>query len=107
MSRLRSLALVGVALALGACGGTADLTCDEVQYYQTAVLTDRVVAPDDLDQLDPNREMPMPEASPRPPREPGHPLPQQLPRINRSNSKLLTSTIWSTAAITRIKTVLA
>ena len=81
MSRLRSLALVGVALALGACGGTADLTCDEVQYYQTAVLTDRVVAPDDLDQLDPNREMPMPEASPRPPREPGQPCFDRPPEV--------------------------
>jgi hypothetical protein len=58
---------------LGACGGSADLTCDEVQYYQTSELGKRVEAPEGLDPLDPRMEMPVPEASPRPPREPGSP----------------------------------
>ena len=77
----RLIALVLLAAALGACGASNDLTCDEVQYYQTAELTKRVEAPDDLDQLDPNREMPMPEAAPRPPREQGSPCFDRPPRI--------------------------
>jgi len=81
MKAMRLAALLTVAAISGACGGTSDLTCDEVQFYQEAELTDRVVAPDDLDQLDPNREMPMPEAAPRPPREPGQPCFDRPPEV--------------------------
>ncbi len=50
--------------ALNACGGK-DLTCDEVQYYQLSEESKRVQAPEGLDDLDPLRETPLPEASPR------------------------------------------
>jgi hypothetical protein len=65
------LALLGLLLAtLSACGGM-DLTCDEVQYYQLSEERKRVVAPEGLDDLDPLRELTLPEASPREPRPPG------------------------------------
>ena len=78
---IRLIALVALAAVLGACGANPDVTCDEVQYYQTAELTERVEAPEGLDQLDPNREMPLPEAAPRPPREQGLPCFDRPPRI--------------------------
>lgn len=62
-------AFAGVA----GCGGPAELTCDEAETYQLAVDGKRVVVPDDLDSLEPLREMPLPEASPQPPRPPDSP----------------------------------
>ena len=84
MTTLRSVVLLLAAL-LGACGG-AEITCDNVQQYQLAEETPRVEAPDGLDQLDPNREMPLPEASPRPPREPGMPCVDRPPEIEIGGS---------------------
>lgn len=66
-------------LATG-CGGTIDLTCDEPMLYQQAVQTPKVVAPDDLSQLDSRAEMPIPSAAPAPPREPGQPCLDIPPR---------------------------
>jgi uncharacterized lipoprotein len=66
------LALFGLLLAtLSACSGSKNLTCDEVQYYQLSEEHKRVEAPEGLDELDPLREMTLPEASPREPRPPG------------------------------------
>ena len=76
------LGLVVLALGLGACGGTPDLTCDDVQYYQTAEIGKRVESPEGLDSLEEVNEMPLPEASPRPPREPGSPCFDRPPGIN-------------------------
>lgn len=45
--------------------------CDEPAFYESAEGGERIVAPDDLDDLASNREMGIPEASPRAPREPG------------------------------------
>ena len=78
--RTMRFVVVMLAASLGACGGM-DITCDDVQHYQRAQLTPRVEAPEGLDQLDPNREMPLPEASPRPPREPGSPCVDRPPEI--------------------------
>jgi uncharacterized lipoprotein len=72
--------VVLLAASLGACGGT-EVACDKVQVYQRAELTPKVEAPEGMDQLDPNREMPMPQASPRPPREPGSPCVDRPPEI--------------------------
>ncbi len=69
------------ALVISGCGGTMDLTCDEVQYYQQAKITKRVEAPEGLDELDPLREMPLPEASPREPRPEGAPCFDRPPQI--------------------------
>ena len=71
MARILYLSLLLVALLLSACGGEVNLTCDEVQTYQQAVAGKRIEVPDGLDSLDPLRELPLPEASPRPPRPAG------------------------------------
>ena len=81
MTRFIRVVIVAFAAMLSACGGSKDLTCDEVQYYQTAELTERVTAPEGLDQLDQGNEMAMPKASPRPPREPGQPCFDRPPEI--------------------------
>lgn len=73
--------LLVMALLLAGCGGTVDMTCDEVQYYQMSKLGKRVEAPEGLDDLDPVREMPLPEASPREPRPEGSPCFDRPPQI--------------------------
>ena len=56
-------------MSMTACLSTPN--CDEPAFYEAAEGGERIVAPDDLDDLASNREMGIPEASPRPPREPG------------------------------------
>mgnify|MGYP001812566444 CR=1 FL=1 len=68
-------------IGLAACGGTQDLTCDEEQAYQLAQEAPYVRSPDDLDELDEFRRLPLPEASPRPPREKGSPCLDLPPSI--------------------------
>lgn len=63
--------MIALLTGLSACGGAVDVTCDDVRTYQTAVPGKRVKSPDDLDDLDLLREMPLPEASPQPPRPAG------------------------------------
>ena len=69
LARLIFLVLLS---GLAACGGSKDLTCDE-SPYKSAVRAPRVQAPADLDNLEPLREMPLPEASPQKPRPEGSP----------------------------------
>ena len=57
------------ATAMVGCS-TAD-TCEEPAFYESATGGKRIEAPDDLDDLQAFKEMAIPEASPRPPREPG------------------------------------
>ncbi len=84
--KIRKLAL-GAAAALftltglAACGGTTDLSCDEEQEYQLAREAEPVRSPDDLDELDEFRRLPLPEAAPRPPREKGSPCLDLPPSI--------------------------
>jgi hypothetical protein len=61
-------AVIG-AMAIAGCS-TAD-TCEEPAFYEYATGGKRIEAPDDLDDLQGFKEMVIPEASPRPPREPG------------------------------------
>ena len=65
---------------LGGCGGI-NLTCDDVREYQLAEEGKRIEAPDGLDDLDPVKEAPVPEASPRQEREPGSPCIDRPPEI--------------------------
>ncbi len=44
-------------------------TCEELAFYESAEGGRRIEAPDDLDPLDEYKEMIIPEASPRPPRD--------------------------------------
>ena len=69
-----------VLLIAAGCGGTVDLSCDDPMLYQDAVQTPKVVAPDDLSQLDSQAEMPIPSAAPAPTREPGQPCLDIPPR---------------------------
>jgi hypothetical protein len=57
------------SMGLTACGSVE--TCEEPQFYEAASEGKRIVAPDDLNDLAAYKEMTIPEASPRPPREPG------------------------------------
>ena len=68
--------------ALGACGNKGGVkTCDKPQRYQESVENERVRSPDDLDNLDSLREMPVPQANPSPDRPPGSPCLELPPRI--------------------------
>jgi len=69
---LARIIVFAVIAGLAACGGTPDLTCDEGNY-KSAVRGPQVDAPDDLDDLDPLRAMPLPTASPQEPRPEGSP----------------------------------
>ena len=59
----RLFLIVGVVLLAG-CGGETMMSCDEGPY-QAAIRAPRVEAPEGLDNLDPLKEAPLPEASPR------------------------------------------
>ena len=76
----RGIVLLVVA-GLAGCKGTVELSCDEVTTYQLAAEGRRVEAPADLDALDPLREMPVPEASPQPPRPPNSPCIDRPPEV--------------------------
>ncbi len=80
---LNALAALSSALLVTGCGvgGEIDNTCDEVRTYQLAAEGRRIEVPEDLDNLDPFREMPLPEASPRPPRPKGRPCLDLPPAI--------------------------
>ncbi len=67
------LVLFALLSFVSACSGDKARSCDDVQRYQLAVEGERIETPDDLDDLDPLREMPLPEASPRAPRPEGSP----------------------------------
>ncbi len=84
MSKLRRTVLVMLLAGLGGCGGV-ELTCNDVRAYQLAEESKRVEAPDDLDNLDPLREVPLPEASPRAEREPGSPCVDRPPAVKIGN----------------------
>jgi uncharacterized lipoprotein len=70
--------------ALAGCGGEVDLTCDDPRPYQQAIQLERLKTPGDLDAPLPSREMPIPEANPRPERPKGSPCLDLPPRIPAS-----------------------
>ena len=81
---MKQIALIGAAAilaALSGCGGNPDKTCDEVRLYQLAEEGKRIETPDDLDDLNELREIPLPLASPRPPRPAGSPCIDLPPSI--------------------------
>jgi uncharacterized lipoprotein len=65
---LARLMLFVLIVGLAACGGSKELTCDTEAAYLSAVRAPRVQAPEDLDDLEELREMPLPQASPQAPR---------------------------------------
>ena len=74
-------ALIALVL-LAACGGNKGVkSCDKPQRYQESASRERVKTPDDLDELDRQRELPVPEANPTGDRPPGSPCLDLPPRI--------------------------
>ena len=59
--------VIAASCVLGACGGVE--TCEELEFYEYAEEGKRIEAPDDLDELAAYKELQIPEASPRPPRD--------------------------------------
>ncbi len=78
LARLIFLSLIA---GLTACGGQSELECEEGGVYLAAKQAPRVAAPDDLDNLDPLREMPLPDASPQQPRPAGSTCLEMPPAI--------------------------
>jgi hypothetical protein len=76
--RLLTIALLSV---VAGCGGTVDLTCDEVKRYELAKEGKRIEVPDGLDTLDELKEIPLPQASPRDERPKGSPCLDLPPSI--------------------------
>jgi len=67
MNKAGTIFLLIAAASLGACGGVE--TCDEPEFYEFAALGKRIEAPEDLDNVATAKELVIPEASPRPPRD--------------------------------------
>jgi hypothetical protein len=66
---IQTIIIVTLAAAIGACSATE--TCEEPMFYESAQAGRRIEAPADLDEIAAYKEIPIPEASPRPPRPPG------------------------------------
>ena len=61
--------LLALTVAVMITGCSSAPTCDEPAFYESAEGGKRIEAPEDLDGLDQYKEMVIPEASPRPPRD--------------------------------------
>ncbi len=81
MKQLKVTGLVLVPFILGACGASS--VCEEPRRYQTSEPGKRIEAPDGLDSLQAQRELTIPDASPRPPRPEGSPC-LETPPVFRS-----------------------
>ncbi len=68
LRKLRTILAIIAACVTGACSSAE--TCDEPAFYEYAEEGRRLEAPDDLDNLAAYKELQIPEASPRPPRDP-------------------------------------
>ena len=68
MRSMKLSALLLGALLLGACGGAASV-CEKPKLYQQSQPGKRIETPEGLDPLRSDREMTIPDASPRPPQE--------------------------------------
>lgn len=67
MKALYVAAVATAVLVLAGCGGEAQV-CRDNQPYERSHLGKRVEVPESLDPLNPDRELTIPEPSPRPPR---------------------------------------
>ena len=63
--KLLQLMLVAALFFVSGCRGGSDLKCDDEGEYQRATRAPRIQVPEDLDNLDALKEMPVPEASPQ------------------------------------------
>ncbi len=75
------LILLSLVAGLTACGGQDEIKCDDGGIYLTVRQSPRVKAPNDLDDLNVLKEMPLPEASPQQPRPAGSTCLERPPKI--------------------------
>jgi uncharacterized lipoprotein len=82
MMKLQKMVVpVMAALLLGACGGAASV-CEKPKLYQQSQLGKRIEVPEGLSPLQPDREMSIPDASPRDPRPTGAPCLEMPPTFS-------------------------
>ncbi len=81
MDKWKVTGLLAALIMVAGCSGEIELSCDEPRLYQEAVAGPRLEAPEGLDELDSFREMPVPEAAPRPERPEGSPCLDLPPSI--------------------------
>ena len=86
MSKLRTITILIASNALGAC--VAGETCEEVAFYEYAEEGRRIEAPDDLNELAAYKELVIPEASPRPPRDRSEGCLDKPPTLRIDNSRV-------------------
>ncbi len=67
MKRAGILFLLAAVLVITGCSSAP--TCEELAFYEYAEGGRRIESPEDLDPLDEYKEIVIPEASPRPPRD--------------------------------------
>ena len=67
MRLLSGVAIISAAMVLTGCLSVPN--CEEPEHYESAQGGKRIEAPDDLNDLADFKEMAIPEASPRPPRD--------------------------------------
>jgi len=60
---MKTFCVIGALLLVAACGSSA--VCDEPDFYENAQSGKRIEAPEDLDNLPANKELVIPEPSPR------------------------------------------
>ncbi len=80
MRRVIVLITLVATLGIVGCFGGPEL-CEEPEFYEYAESGKRIEVPDDLDQLSADRELAIPEASPRAPREAGSGCLDNPPRL--------------------------
>ena len=85
MKRIRTFCIVSVVAALGACANV--YTCEEPEFYESAVPGRRIEVPEGLDGLAASKELLIPDASPRAPRPPGSGCLDRPPTLDLGNEE--------------------
>ena len=85
MKRAGIIFLLTAVLTITGCNSAP--TCEELAFYESAEGGRRIVAPDDLDPLDEYKEIIIPEASPRPPRDLSAGCVDKPPTVRTSRDK--------------------
>lgn len=94
MNTTTKLTVALSVLILGGCGSDMiDLSCDKPRLYQQAVEGKSLTVPEDLDNLDPSKAMPIPDAAPPKPRPAGEPCLDIPPRYLEEEENLPTGSV--------------
>ena len=85
MKKAGSFFLLTTVLMITGCSSAP--TCEELAFYESAQGGRRIESPYDLDPLDEFKEMVIPEASPRPPRDLSAGCIDKPPKVRTSRDK--------------------